>query len=178
MWCFYHRWRISSALDNGREPPASTQRHTAGCPRCAAFEALGRRMEQALPIAAGAAPQPVGEDMGGASARPRVIPLPIKLGFGALAAAAVILLALVFRGSPPERPPHRAHGNGLAAMDRIGRPSVAGPYLEALAEAQQEALRSEMDNLIADTTAAAETLLAYLPRPADASGREGPSTRP
>lgn len=58
MRCFFCRWSISRAADDGREPSPRARRHLEGCAACASFAARVEALGESLSAGRAEAPRP------------------------------------------------------------------------------------------------------------------------
>ena len=163
MFCWLRQWRISSALDDGRDIPAGLQRHAERCDHCKTFLEGSRRLGVALRDGASTLDVSV----------PQVTPRPAWQRWAPLAAAAAIIVAAIVLwmslvSGPPESTAHNIvkQRNPLEKLDISSRMPIdwASDYLAEIPKAADESMYRELSGLSRDTEAAARKLVSYLPR--------------
>jgi len=165
MFCTIYQWRISSAIDEGRELWPAAAGHAAKCPPCHQFLQAARSLETSLreQAFAAAAPDPLATKRSPTYARRLVLT-------SGLAAAAAIILVLVlgaFTGSkdPIPQPPPAISSSppGLADLaGAFGLDLHSRTYDQLLAD-DFKPMRRELDNLADDAHRTTAALLTYLP---------------
>ena len=168
--CWFYQYRISFGLDSHSRWPRGVSRHLAECPGCRSFAEAQRALARQL-----ARNAPVAETSAGAWRASRIIaavqrdcaqPPPKNRGLNpgwAIATLAVLVaLATWYRASVPSRR-HLASplaGPASVLSGTLGTNlSLASPQrLLALSGKADEPLETELQNMIADATAAARTL--------------------
>lgn len=149
MRCWYTRWQLSSALDQGELSPRMSRGHAARCASCQAFgaelAALHARLSRDADTAAPPRPQVQ-----------RVRSRWLVAGPLAAGAAAAIAIAIgVDRGSEPvaETPPPPVPTSEVVAGLRGIAASVSQVF-------QHSPLESELDNLVDDGKRGLDAVLA------------------
>jgi len=155
MRCWYMRWQMSSALDQGELASRMERGHAGGCAACQAYgRALGSLHEQ-LARGVHAAPVPV--------VVARRTRWPLLVAAPALASAVVIAIA-VGTGGGPQGPvadvpaPSSLSSSSVQALGTLVRVRrVADSVSQALANTP---LETELDDLIHDSRRGLDAVLA------------------
>ena len=162
MFCWLRQWRISSALDDGRDVPAGLRRHVMRCDRCRAFLEGSQRFGSVLRDEATSVDEPLS-------------PTPAWRHWAPAAAAILIAVAGLWMwldsraprtSAPSSSPPLIAETSPLEKLDApltIPR-DLADRSLAMIQELSGKPMRREMDGLSRDAEAVADALLSYLPR--------------
>lgn len=168
MFCWLKQWRISSALDDGRDLPAGLRRHVARCDHCKAFLDGSRYLEGVLRKEARTLDEPL----------TKVTPTPTWQRWAHAATAAAIIAAAagmwMWFGSgafktpaPSPRSPHVAAQKNL--LEELDAPflmpaDLANQSLAMIQEASFESMRRELNGFSGEAVATASTLVSYFPR--------------
>lgn len=168
MLCWLRQYRISSAMDGGRELSPALRRHVARCARCRSFQEGASRLHAVLSSAAAAS----------VVSPCRMTRLPAwRRWTPAAAAAAVILVAAGWwtRLPPTDGEAGTPSLNLSPAVDLLppGSPVAALDFAEAMTrhslavarEASADSFRREWEGWSQDIEAVASTLTSYLPPP-------------
>src|SRR5262249_19712224 len=150
MRCWYTRWQMSNALEDGDLAERLTRGHAAGCASCQAYgQALGA-LHDKLARGAHAATVPV---MPVRRARPWLIAAPLAVG-----AAAVAIAIGVSAGGSGGPPPSIASAPPIQISGPLVRVrSLADQVSQALAKTP---LDTELDDLIHDGQRGLDAVLA------------------
>jgi len=163
MFCWLRQWRISSALDDGRDLPAGLRRHVEICDHCKSFLEGSRRLGVVLRSEASTLDEPI-------------VPVASKPTWQrwapVAAAAAIIVVATVLwtlLGSAPSQPPApiiTEQPNPLKALDTPFQMSRdwANKALAEIPKASVESMHRELNGFTRDAEATARVLVSYLPR--------------
>jgi len=165
MLCWFKQWRISSALDDGRDLPAGLRRHVGRCERCKAFLEGSRNLGIVLRHETETPAPPVQQ----------VTPAPLWRRWAPAAAVIVVIVGLrvwqdsrTLPTSAPAPPPPRLAAPAIP-LDEPPPPlpvpqDWASQSLAAIQEASSEPIRRELSGLLPDAEATVSTLVSYLPR--------------
>jgi len=153
MRCWYMRWQMSSALDEGELASRLGRGHTAGCAACQAFgRALGSLHDQ---LARGVHAAPVPVVVARRTRWPLLVAAPV------LASAVVIAIAVGTGGGPADpvadvpASPSSSSVQALGTLVRVRR--VADSVSQVLANTP---LETELDDLIHDSRRGLDAVLA------------------
>ena len=166
--CNIRQLRISSALDDGRELPASLRRHVEGCPRCESFlnnsRAIGETLGNSAPTAHApswmhtkimaqirAADRP-GRQHG---ARPAWLP-------AAAGAAAIAVIVGLIATYTPDRPDPELVETATAQIPAPVTPLHPASVPGQFEKHAKQALAAEFHNLASDISGARKFLSASL----------------
>ncbi len=164
MFCWLRQWRISSALDDGRDIPPALRRHAEHCRPCGRFLECSRRLESLRPSAAAPMVRP----------RSRKTIRPRWVAAASAAAIAAVMVLWLYRGwsdqteqPPPSQMPVVAEQDEPDQMEAYLSLSRdwADRSLATLSARSTEPLQRELELISRDVEALAVTLAGYVPRP-------------